>query len=167
VTNGAFSGITSSQFQTPNLALVNSDGLVGFDRTHELKIFAGYQIPKIEVAANVYLRVLSGVPWTPFQRVSAGTFNWTGSIDLLLEERGKRRLETQRLVDLRLEKVFQFTGHRMGLYLDGENLFNAGFITGVQARNPSATISGTAVLLGGPTAVTSARQLTFGGRWSF
>jgi hypothetical protein len=167
VTNGAFSGITSSQFQTPNLALVNSDGLVGFDRTHELKIFAGYQIPKIEVAANVYLRVLSGVPWTPFQRVSAGTFNWTGSIDLLLEERGNRRLETQRLVDLRLEKVFQFSGHRLGLYLDGENLFNAGFITGVQARNPSATISGTAVLLGGPTAVTSARQLTFGGRWSF
>lgn len=167
VTNGAFSGITSSQFQTPNGALVNSDGLVGFDRKHEVKVFAGYQIPKLEISANMYYRYLSGVPWTPFRRVPSSTFNWTGSIDLFLEPRGSRRNESQQIMDLRFEKVFQVGINRLGLYLDAENLLNAGFVTGVQARHPSATISGTSVPMGGPTAVTSARQLTFGGRWSF
>ncbi len=167
VTNGSFSGITSSQFQTPNLALVNADGLVGFDRTHEIKVFAGYQIPKIEVAANMYYRYLSGTPWTPFQRVGSGTFNWTGSIDILLEPRGSRRTEGQQLMDIRFEKVFNVGANRLGLYLDAENLFNAGFITGVQTRNPSSTIAGTSVPLGGVTSITAPRQLTFGGRWSF
>lgn len=167
VTNGTFSGITSSQFQTPNLALVNADGLVGFDRKHELKVFAGYQIPKVEISANIYYRYLSGLPWTPFQRVSAGTFNWTGSIDLNLEERGSRRTEGQQLMDLRLEKVFNVGTNRLGLYMDAENLLNAGFVTAVQTRNPSVSISGTLVPLGGVTSITSARQLTFGGRWSF
>jgi len=167
VTNGTFSGITSSQFQTPNLALVNADGLVGFDRKHELKVFAGYQIPKLEISANMYYRYLSGLPWTPFQRVSSGTFNWTGSIDLNLEARGSRRNEAQQLMDLRFEKVFQVGANRLGLYLDAENLLNAGFITAVQTRNPSVSISGTSVPLGGATSVTTARQLTFGGRWSF
>lgn len=167
VTNGTFSGITSSQFQTPNLALVNADGLVGFDRKHELKIFAGYQIPKLEISANMYYRYLSGLPWTPFQRVSAGTFNWTGSIDLNLEERGSRRTQRQQLMDLRFEKVFQVGANRLGLYLDAENMLNAGFVTGVQTRYPSVSISGTTVPLGGVTSITSARQLTFGGRWSF
>jgi hypothetical protein len=167
VTNGTFSGITSSQFQTPNGALFNTDGLVGFDRTHELKIFAGYQIPKLEISANMYFRYLSGLPWTPFQRVSGSTFNWTGSIDLNLEERGSRRTEGQQLMDLRFEKVFQVGANRLGLYMDAENLLNAGFMTGVQTRNPSVSISGTVVPLGGVTSITSARQLTFGGRWSF
>ncbi len=167
VTNGTFSGITSSQFQTPNLATVNSDGLVGFDRKHEFKVFAGYQIPKIEVSANVYYRYLSGLPWTPFQRISSGNFNWTGSIDMLLEPRGQRRTESQQLIDLRLEKVVQVGTNRFGLYLDAENLLNAGFVTGVQTRYPSVSISGTSVPLGGVTAITAARQLTFGARWSF
>lgn len=167
VTNGTFSGISSNQFQTPNLALVNADGLVGFDRTHELKVFAGYQIPKLEISANMYYRYLSGLPWTPFQRVSGSTFNWTGSIDLNLEARGSRRNESQQLMDLRFEKVFQVGINRLGLYLDAENLLNAGFVTSVQTRNPAVTISGTSVPLGGPTSVTSARQLTFGARWSF
>jgi predicted RecA/RadA family phage recombinase len=168
VTNGSSSGVNSSQFQTPNTIVTpNSEGLVGFDRTHELKVFGGYQIPVIDVAANVYYRYLSGLPWTPFQRVSSSTFNWTGSIDMLLEPRGSRRNEAQQLIDLRLEKVFNVGDNRFGLYVDGENLFNAGFKTAVQTRNPSATISGTSVPLGGVTAVTAPRQFTFGGRWSF
>jgi hypothetical protein len=167
VTNGAFSGITSSQFHTPNLALVNADGLVGFDRTHEFKVFAGYQIPKLEISANAYYRYLSGLPWSPFQSVSSGTFNWTSSISLPLEPRGSRRNEDQQLLDLRLEKVFTVGTNRLGLYLDAENLFNSGFVTGVNARYPSVSIAGTTVPLGGVTAITAPRQLTFGGRWSF
>ena len=73
----------------------------------------------------------------------------------------------QRLIDLRLEKVISIQSHRLGLYVDAENLFNAGFVTAVQTRNPSRTIAGTKVLLGGVTAIAAPRQFTFGGRWSF
>ena len=76
-------------------------------------------------------------------------------------------METAQIVDLRLEKVFNVNSNRFGLYLDAENLFNQGFMTGVQQRNPSSSISGVTVLLGSPTALNAARQLTFGGRWSF
>lgn len=167
VASGTFSGVSSGQFETPNTILVNADGLVGLDRPHELKVFAGFQMPKIEVSANVYYRALSGTTWTPFQRVSSGTFNWTGSLNINLEPLGNRRNETQHLVDLRLEKVFTVGMHRFGMYLDAENLFNAGTTTAVQARNPSLSIGGTSVPLGGPTVVMAPRQLTFGGRWSF
>jgi hypothetical protein len=190
VTNSGFAGVSSSQFQTPNLVHVNTDGLVGFDRTHEFKAFAGYQIPKIEVSANVYYRLLTGVPWTPFQRVAASTFNWTGSLDLNLEPRGSRRngcwyptglasetgCKMQGVFDLRLEKVFNVRDNRFGLYMDAENLFNNAFPTGVQTRNPQATVNyvnaagspaSTVVLLGNPTTINTARQITFGGRWSF
>ena len=36
-----------TQFQTPNLALINADGFVTNDRTHELKTYVSYQIPVI------------------------------------------------------------------------------------------------------------------------
>ena len=190
VTNSGFAGVSSSQFQTPNLVHVNTDGLVGNDRTHEFKAFAGYQIPKIEVAANIYYRALSGTPWAPFQRVAASNFNWSGSLDLNLEPRGSRRTgcwyptglssetgcKMQQVFDLRLEKVFNVRDNRFGLYMDAENLFNSAFPTGVQTRNPQATVNyvnaagapaSTVVLLGNPTTINTARQITFGGRWSF
>jgi hypothetical protein len=190
VTNGGFSGVSSSQFQTPNLVHFNTDGLVGFDRTHEFKAFAGYQIPVVEVAANMYFRMLSGTPWNPFARVSSSTFNWTGSLDLNLEPRGSRRTgchypsglssktdcSFQKVFDLRLEKVFNVGANRLGLYMDAENLFNSGFPTGVQTRYPSGGVNyidaegkpaSTTVLLGNPLTLNVARQITFGGRWSF
>jgi hypothetical protein len=167
VASGAFSGVSSGQFETPNTALINTDGRVALDRPHELKVFAGYQVPKIEVSANIYFSALSGTTWAPFQRVSSSTFNWTGSLNLLLEQQGSRRTEKQQLLDVRLEKVFNIGADRLGLYLDAENLFNVGYVRSVQARNPSVSISGTSVILGGPTAVNAARQLTFGVRWSF
>ena len=190
VTNGGTSGVSGSQFQTPNLVHFNTDGLVGFDRTHEFKAFAGYQIPKVDIAANLYFRMLSGTPWTPFRRETSSTFNWTGSIDLNLEPRGSRRTgcsypsglasetgcKLQKVFDLRLEKVFNVGANRLGLYMDAENLFNSAFPTGVQTRNPQATVNyvgannqaaQTVVLLGAPTTINVARQITFGGRWSF
>ena len=190
VTNSGFAGVSSSQFQTPNLVHFNTDGLVGNDRTHEFKAFAGYQIPKVEVAANFYYRALSGTAWAPFARVSAGTFRWTGSLDLSLEPRGSRRTgcwyptglssetgcKMQHLFDLRLEKVFNVRDNRIGLYMDAENLFNNVFPTSVQTRNPSGAVNyvdadgnraSTTVLLGNPLTLNVARQITFGARWSF
>ena len=122
--------------------------------------------------------------------VSAATFNWTGSLDLNLEPRGSRRTgchypsglssktncSLQKVFDLRLEKVVNVGANRLGLYMDAENLFNSGFPTGVQTRNPSGGVNyigpdgkpaSTTVLLGNPLTLNVARQITFGGRWSF
>jgi hypothetical protein len=167
VTSGGFAGIQSTQFETPNNVLINREGRVPLDRPHELKVFFGYQVPKIEVALNAYWQNMSGSTYTPFSRITASTINWTGSVDVQIEPQGSYRNDRLNVVDLRAEKVFNFGIHRFGLYADVENLFNAGIVSTRQTRFPSASISGNTVEFGWPTAVISARQLTFGTRWSF
>ena len=49
-----------SLWETPTNMLVNSYGKPLYDRPHELKLFATWQIPKIEVGLNGYYRYLSG-----------------------------------------------------------------------------------------------------------
>jgi carboxypeptidase family protein len=161
------SGATFSQFDTPNTILINADGRAAIDPTHEFKLFLGYQVPRIEVSLNTYYRSVSGTTYTPFQRLTAGTINWTTTNDVFLEPRGSYRNDHINIVDLRLEKVFNAGFNRFGVYADIENLFNVGTVTARQARYPSAAISGNTVLFGGPTSVTAARQTTFGARWSF
>ena len=167
VTSAGFAGVSSSQFETPNQVLVNREGRVPLDRPNEFKLFVGYQIPKVEVALNAYWRSLSGTTYTPFSRISASTINWTGSVDVLIEPQGTHRNPQLDIVDLRLEKVFPLGFNRLGIYADIENLFNTGTIVSAQTRFPSATISGNRVLFGAPTGINAARQVTFGGRWSF
>lgn len=167
VASGGFSGIQSTQFDTPNAVLINRDGLVPLDRRHEFKAFVGYQIPRVEVAFNALYRGVSGTTYTPFQRFTSGTINWTTSVDVQIEEQGTYRTEPQNIVDLRFEKVFNAGFNRFGIYADIENAFNVGTVLTRQTRFPSATISGNVVEFGWPTAVVPARQVTFGARWSF
>lgn len=156
-----------SQFQTPNLALVNVEGHATNDRTHEFKTYMSYQIPVIEVALNAYYRFTSGSTYTPVQRLGGSVINYSASIDLNLEPLGNRLNDGLNLVDLRAEKVFSSGINRFGVYLDVQNLFNVGTITARQTRYPNRSISGNTVLFGDPTGVTPARQATVGLRWSF
>ncbi len=167
VTNGAFSGVSSGQFETPNTILINRDGRVPLDRPHEFKAFVGYQVPKVEVSVNGIWRTLSGQTYTAFSRQAASRFNWTSSIDVHLEEQGTDRVETLNLLDLRVEKVFNAGVHRFGIYADIENVMNANASLTRNARYPTVSISGNTVQYGAVTAVTAARQTTFGVRWSF
>ncbi len=84
-----------------------------------------------------------------------------------LEPQGSYRNDTVRILDLRVEKVFSYRFHRFGVYADIENASNSGVVTVRNQRFPSVGISGNTVLFGSPTAVTPARQITFGARWSF
>jgi hypothetical protein len=162
------SGALFGQFDTPNSILINRDGLVPIDPRHEFKLFFGYQIPKVEVGANMGYRGISGQTYTPFQRIASSTTNWTTSnVDVFIEEQGSYRNDMLNIVDLRLEKVFSTGYNRFGVYADIENLFDVGTVTTRQNRYPSAVISGNTVLFGDATAVTPARQITFGARWSF
>ncbi len=167
VTSASQAAFATALWETPNTSLINRDGRVPLDRPHELKLFAGYQIPVIEVAVNASFRGTSGTTYTPFNRLAAARVNWTTSQDVQLEPHGSYRNDPIRILDLRIEKVFAYDVHRFGLYADVENTLNNGVVTVRNARYPSVGISGNTVLFGSATAVTPARQITFGVRWSF
>ena len=86
---------------------------------------------------------------------------------ILLEPRGSRRTDFFNQVDLRAEKAFRFEGNRFGIYADLVNLFNTDTVLTRQARVPSTSISGNTVNFLAPLTVQTARQVTFGARWSF
>ncbi|MGE5813557.1 MAG: TonB-dependent receptor [Acidobacteriota bacterium] len=169
VGNAGRSGFGGSGFQNPTQALVNNDGFMDNDRTHEFKLMGGYQIPVIELSVNGYWRSISGGTYTPIPSatVSSRTLNWTSSLRPNLMPRGSERLPTRNTLDLRIEKLFSFDVHRFAAWMDIANVFNANTVLTEQNRYPDRTISGNVVAYGGPTGVTTARQITIGGRWTF
>ncbi len=172
IDNTSSAGVSSRQFETPTLALVNVDGTTTNDRTHEFKLLGGYQIPVIEVAVNAYYRALSGRTFSPYERFSSGVLGSAPSSlwrQPLLLPRGDLRMPVESVVDLRLEKVFALnTRDRIGVYADMLNLFNASTIIGIQSRYPSVTITGVGSVAGGaPGSIIAPRQINIGGRWSF
>lgn len=169
VGNAGRAGFGGTSFRNPNTALVNTNGTLENDRPHEVKLFIGYQIPKVEVAVNAYYRGTSGRTFTPLNNVSGSSsvLNWTGSLNIYAAPFGSERYDAQHNVDLRLEKLFTVDVHKFGVFVDFANIFNDDTITAVQTRVPSRSINGFTVLYKSPTAITPARQVTFGGRWSF
>jgi hypothetical protein len=176
----------SRYYETPTLALTNSDGPLTNDRPHELKAFLGYQIPKVDIAVNAYYRLLSGRTYTPFQRFGSGAINFSVAAyyfgfsagrQPLLEPRGSRRLPTDHVLDLRLEKVFNVAGnHRLAVFADFLNITNQGTVIGRLGRVPSTSLqlpppaeAGSAedVAFESPSAIRAPRQINLGARWSF
>jgi outer membrane receptor protein involved in Fe transport len=159
------------QFENPNLGLVNADGEFDYSRRHEVKLFASYRVPVVEVDLSGYYRWISGYPYTAYQRFTASEIpNLPASgREPWIEPRGSRRGENESILDLRLEKVFKIGGgdDRLGLYADITNVFNTAWINDVQQRFPSRDIEGSTVPFEGPTSVTPSRQLTLAARWSF
>ena len=179
INNGTYEGIASDQFETPNTT-VYTDGVTGYDRRHEVKVFAGYQIPRIEVAINGYWSYLSGQPYAPYARISGGNFDWPNSINVNLAPPGSFRLPNQTNLDLRFEKVVNLGVNRLGVYADLQNVFNQLTVLTAQTRYPDRTLSyhnpadadpaaltDVKVPFGFPLTVSPSRQLTFGFRWSF
>ena len=172
VRNTSTGGVSSGQFETPNTVAVNAGGPTDYDRRHEVKIFAGYQIPKIEVALNAYFRYLSGWPYAPYGRVPTSTTAWSGTLNVNLLERGYFLTDNETNLDLRLEKVFDIGVHRFGVYADIQNVFNKAYMTSPQTRYPSISLTDLKgdsfnVAFGNPIALNAGRQVTIGGRWSF
>jgi Carboxypeptidase regulatory-like domain/TonB dependent receptor-like, beta-barrel len=156
-------------FQSATRVLVNAEGDATNDRRHELKIIASYEIPKIDVLLSVYYRALSGRNYTPLQVPAFRVTNSVGQV--LLEPLGSRRLGAEQLFDLRVEKVFRpgAGGHRIGVFADLRNLFNAGTVIDVQDRVPTrfAPGLGRSLPFEAPISLTPPRQVTLGARWTF
>jgi carboxypeptidase family protein len=179
--NNDGSNTRTRQWETPNLAIVNNEGRPTYDRPHEFKLLASYQVPVIETAISGYFRAISGTNYTAFQRLTSSQLNTSGSStsyrEPFIEPRGSRRLPTVSSIDLRLEKTFTQANNRFGIYMDIENMFNRAIVTGRQARRPSVDVSVPLPDFSGTQSVTlpfetatglfPARQIRVGGRWSF
>ncbi|HEX9094006.1 MAG TPA: TonB-dependent receptor, partial [Coriobacteriia bacterium] len=164
-----------SLWETPTNMLVNSHGKPLYDRPHEVKLFATWQIPKIEIALSGYYRYVSGTTYTPYQRFSAKDINYPTSNGRqpFLESRGSRRLDAESTLDLRFEKIFAVgaSSDRISVYADVQNIFNAGTVIARNGRYPtvSVTADGESVPIdfGAPTTITEPRRILLGARWSF
>ena len=170
VDNSGFGAwLSGTAWNSPNTALINTFGELTNSRRHEIKAYVSYQVPRIDVMLGGYYTGLSGRPYAPFGQFSSSQLSLPLSSrrQIFLLPRGSERNEFFHNVDLRAEKAFTIQGHRFGIYSDINNLFNTGTVTSVQTRAPNTTISGNTVLYQAPTAVQTARQITFGGRWSF
>jgi hypothetical protein len=163
----------STAFETPTRALVNSFGRPLNDRTHEIKVYATWQVPKVEVGLNAYYSYLSGRTWTPFQRFSSRVVNYplSSGRQPLLEPFGDRRLDAENNLDLRVEKIFRVGrgSDRIAVYGDIQNVFNSENVIAVNTRYPEVSIAGydTPVAFGNPTTLNQPRRLILGARWSF
>lgn len=170
VDNSGFgSYLGNNTWNSPNTAITNTFGELTNSRRHEIKAYVSYDVPKIGVMLGGVYTGLSGRPYTPYQRFTTTQLNLPSNSrkEIFLEPRGSRRNDFSNQIDLRAEKTFRVQAHRFGVYADLVNLFNASTITARQARYPSTSIAGETVLFDSPTAVLGARQITFGGRWSF
>jgi hypothetical protein len=174
VDNTSGQQISSSIFENPNRSVVNTDGSLTNNRTHEFKLLGSYSIPKVDVGVNALFRSMSGRPYTPFAQYTTGLLNApTAARQPFLEPRGSRRREADTNLDLRFEKTFNLgASNRIGLFLDILNTFNADTITAVQTRVPTTEITyapgqTTTVNFGAPQTLIAARQIQLAARWSF
>ena len=68
-----------------------------------------------------------------------------------------------------LMKTVSVYGLEMQLYMDVQNVFNAGTITDVNERYPDVSIGGYSqpIAFGDPTEIAQPRRMLLGARWSF
>jgi Carboxypeptidase regulatory-like domain/TonB dependent receptor len=174
VDNGSASQVATRQFESPNLALVNSEGEASFTPKHEFKLLGSYQIPVIEASVNAYFRATSGLPYQRIQQFATavvGPGSSTSYRRVPIDPRGTYHLPTLNQLDLRIEKNFTAPGsNRIGIYMDLENVANRGGITNIVTRTTSATLSNGSTFplpFGTPAGIQNPRQIRIGGRWSF
>jgi hypothetical protein len=163
--SGSGAYFSGSGFTSPNTTLINAYGELTNSRRHEVKAYFTYQVPKVDVMVGGNYTGLSGRPFTPSFVYASSLLNVGGSArrTIFLEPRGTEKNDFIHQVDVRFEKVFSVQGNRFGIYADTINLFNANGVTTRQATYPTSG----GVAYKAPTGIQGARQITFGGRWSF
>jgi len=105
---------------------INANGNLTNDPTHMLKLQGTYILP-FDISFNAYFRGITGNAWTT--RFRTGRFN-QGRITFFAEKRGANHYPMQKILDLRLEKIFTLASkYKLGLIVDIFNVFNADTIT--------------------------------------
>jgi len=104
---------------------INADGNATFDPTHMLKVQGTYVLP-FDISFSASFRAITGSAWA--QRFRTRTLN-QGRVVFYTEPRGSQHYDMQKVLDLRLEKVFILAQkYRLGVLIDVFNVFNANTI---------------------------------------
>ena len=105
---------------------INTKGTLTNDPTHMIKLQGTYVLP-FDINLNAYFRGITGNSWTTRYRTSR--FN-QGRITFLAEPRGANHYPMQKILDVRLEKIFTLARkYRLGVMLDVFNVFNSDTLT--------------------------------------
>ena len=105
------------------------------DRPHDVKILGTYTMCCGIRVSGIY-RYLSGRPWSREINVNP----LTHLLSIGVERTGARRLEpTFNDADVRVEKMFQIHGSRIGAYADVFNVNNRGAALGIERRSGPAS----------------------------
>jgi outer membrane receptor protein involved in Fe transport len=105
---------------------INTEGNLTNDPTHMIKLQGTYILP-LDISLSTYFRAITGNAWT--QRLRTGRFN-QGRITFMTEPRGANHYPMQKILDLRLEKIFTLADkYRLGFMVDVFNVFNDDTIT--------------------------------------
>jgi hypothetical protein len=118
-------GRNSQETGDPNF-WINADGYATYSPPHMLKAQGTYLLP-FEISLSASFRAITGTAWA--QRYRTSRFG-QGRITYYTEQRGSRDYDMQKILDLRLEKIFVLAQkYRLGLIIDCFNVFNANTIT--------------------------------------
>jgi outer membrane receptor protein involved in Fe transport len=161
---GGDPGGPSSFLDTPN-SLVNANGRLTHDQTHQVKLQGTYIIPKIHLSLSGSYTYYTGDTWTPSTTCllqSDGSCHQfpQGTVRYFAEPRGSRRLPAWNEVDLRAEYLLPFSSDRARLFLDVFNATNQGVATAVSTREGSSSF-------GNPSTYSSPRNYRLGVRYIF
>ncbi len=74
-----------------------------YDPTHQLKVQGSYILP-FDIRLNVYFQAISGDTWTPAIRTEV--YGTGGRVTFFAEQRGSNRYPMEKILDMRLEKIF-------------------------------------------------------------
>ncbi|HEV7519421.1 MAG TPA: TonB-dependent receptor [Thermoanaerobaculia bacterium] len=123
---------------TPN-SLVNAEGRLTHDQTHQVKLQGTYNIPKIHLSLSGNYTYYTGDTWTPLTTCllqSDGTCHQfpQGTVRYFAEPRGSRRLPAWNQIDLRAEWQLPIAQGNAGLILDVFNATNQGIALSVSNR---------------------------------
>ena len=103
--------------------LTNAGGRLPNDRPHLLRLMGAYEVPRVRMTLAANLQYSSGKPWAVTADIIPSPAQ--GTVRVLLEPRGSRRLSSQTVLDLRVAKTLTFASvGRIELRLDALNLLN-------------------------------------------
>ena len=159
---GGGNGGPGGFLDTPN-SLVNADGKLTNDNTHQVKIQGTYLIPKLNLSLSGNYTFLTGTTYTLRSNcllVDGECFDFEqGAFRYYGEPRGSRRLPARNEVDLRAEWQPKVGGNQIGIILDVFNATNQGRPETVETRDGAN--------FGNPLTYNAPRQFRLGFRYNF
>lgn len=162
----------AAYFNNPN-AHINTIGNFPLERRHQFKLQGLVQGP-FGINFSGYFRYLEGTRYTRVVRgYDLGLTSAQlpqGNVSIFTEKRGTRNLPALRLLDLRVEKVFNLPAGlgKLALFGDIFNVLNVNTTTAVNTVSSSTvTVNLKPVSFGGTTGITDPRVGRLGFRLSF